>query len=69
LGSVSSAFRSPNFDQFIGIASPQLSIAGHLLQFLVEKFIAPRPINPGVDRREEKGHERREIAFEHLFPG
>ena len=57
-----------NFDQLIRQPLPQLSLDSNLLQFLVKKFKAPRPVNLGINIAVEKPHKRRKKLRQHFFP-
>ena len=48
-----STFLRKYFDQLVGVSTSQLSVAHDLLQFVVQKFKPPRPVNFTMDRRKQ----------------
>jgi len=63
------AVPSPDLRQLVGITALFLRTPGDSLQFLVEKFMAARPVDIGGNRWEKPFQERLEVAFQQGFPG
>jgi hypothetical protein len=59
---------SPNFDEFIGFSQADFGFADDLLEFGVEEFVAPRPVNVGVDGGEAEGDKGLKVKGEGFFP-
>ncbi|WP_213462722.1 hypothetical protein [Thiocapsa sp.] len=55
--------------ELVGVAPARLGIAHHLLQLLVEKFMAFRPVDRGMDPRKEERKKVREVTLEGFLPG
>lgn len=58
-----------HFDQLVGVPAPGFGVSDDLLQFGIEKFVGPGPIDFGMGVGKQQRHELRKIIFEHLFPG
>jgi hypothetical protein len=56
-------------DELVHQPPAKLGIAHHLLQLLVEEFIAPRPVDVRVGKRKEERHELGKVMLQGLFPG
>jgi hypothetical protein len=59
----------PDLDELIDVASAQLGLAHHLLELLVQRFVAARPINLRVNLGEQQRQERLEVSVQRLLPG
>jgi len=56
-------------DQFVRVASAGLGIAHDPLQLLVQEAMSARPVDLGMDVREQERKEVGEIALQRLLPG
>ena len=48
-----STFLRKDFHQLVGVSTSQFGVAHDLLQFVVQKFKTPRPVNFSMDRRKQ----------------
>ncbi|MCG3159603.1 MAG: hypothetical protein JMDDDDMK_00597 [Acidobacteria bacterium] len=62
------AIAQVDLDQLVGQTASNRRVGGDLLQLLIEKLEAARPVDGGMDVRTEEGYEMREVAREDVFP-
>jgi hypothetical protein len=62
-------FAGAHIDEFVGVASAAVGVAGDLLQLAVERAVGGAPVDLGVDAREQQREELGEEALEGFFPG
>jgi hypothetical protein len=62
------AVLGPDLDELIDVAPPDLGLAHHLLELLVQRLVAARPVDPRVDLREQQRQERLEVSVQRLLP-
>jgi hypothetical protein len=55
-------------EELVGEAPAELGVPDHLRELLVEALVAPRPVDLGVDLREEKLHEIGKKSIGDLLP-
>ena len=59
----------PDFHELVSITPAGLGFAHNLLERLVQRLVAARPVNLGRRLRKEKPHEWLEGYFKQVFPG
>ncbi len=59
----------PDFSELVHILSARLRVPGDLLQFLVQEFISPGPVDVIIGAGKEEFDEFPEILFDDFLPG
>ena len=62
------AVRRPDLDELIDVTPADLGLAHHLLELLVQRLVAARPVDLPVDLREQQRQERLEVSVQRFLP-